>query len=60
MRGLDGAIAGFEREQSPTADALTYCDLTTGPTGARVSVGQRLADIEERYGDGHAVTVAVR
>jgi hypothetical protein len=60
LRGLDAVMAAFKREQSPTADALTYCDLTTGPTGARVSVEQRLADIEQRYGDGHAVSVAIR
>ncbi len=60
VRGLVVAIGRFDREQSPTADALTYCDLITSPTGARVSVGQRLADIEERYGDRHAVSIAIR
>jgi hypothetical protein len=60
MRGLDAAIAEFERELSPTEDALAYCDLTTSPTGARVSVAERLADVERRYGAGHAVTAAMR
>ncbi len=60
VRGLSAAIAGFEHEQSPTDDALTYCDLTTSPTGARVSVEQRLAEIAQRYGDWHPVSVAMR
>jgi hypothetical protein len=60
LRGLGAAIAGFEHEQSPTDDALTYCDLTTSPSGARVSVEQRLTEIERRYGEGHAVSVAMR
>jgi HD domain len=60
LRGFGAAIAGFEHEQPPTDDALTYSDLTTSPTGARVSVEQRLAEIERRYGDGQAVSVAMR
>jgi hypothetical protein len=60
VRGMDAVMARFEREQSPTADALTYCDMTTSPTGALVSVEQRLADIAQRYGEGHAVTTAMR
>src|SRR5262245_56165701 len=30
VRWLGPELAAFEREDSPTADALTYCDLTTG------------------------------
>jgi hypothetical protein len=59
-RGLGPAMAAFDREDSPTADALTYCDLTTSPTGAHVSVQERLTDIERRYGDGHPVRAAMR
>ena len=55
VRGLCAALAVFEREQSPTADALTYCDLTTSPTGVRVNVEQRLAEIEQRYGGEIAI-----
>jgi hypothetical protein len=60
VRGLATLIEEFEREQSATADALTYCDLTTGPTGTRISVTARLGDIERRYGADHAVTAAMR
>jgi HD superfamily phosphodiesterase len=59
-RGLGAEIAAFEREESPTADALTYCDLTTDAAGAPVSAVQRIADIERRYGAGHVVQVAIR
>jgi hypothetical protein len=60
VRGLDAEIAQFKREQSPTADALTYCDLTTSPTGERVSAEQRLAEIVRRYGESHTVSVSIR
>lgn len=48
-RGCAAALAHFARETSLVADALTYCDLTTGPGGQRVSVEARLADIRGRY-----------
>src|SRR5262245_17591647 len=59
LRGLGSEIADFEREDSPTADALTYCDLTTSPTGALVRVEERLAEIARRYEDGHVVRIAI-
>ncbi|HWG98720.1 MAG TPA: HD domain-containing protein [Pilimelia sp.] len=56
-RGLSAVLAGeFPREKSPTADALWYADMTTGPDGADVEVGQRLAEIRQRYGPDHLVT----
>jgi predicted hydrolase (HD superfamily) len=60
-RGLD---ADLEREFTPPpqllGDALTYCDVTTGPDGNRVDVQERLTDIQERYGRDHPVSRAVR
>lgn len=56
-RGLGDDLAGeFEREKSPTADALTYCDLVTGPGGEPLPVQQRLEEIRSRYGPDHLVT----
>ena len=56
--------ADLEREFAPPsqllADALTYSDVTTGPDGDRVDVRERLADIQERYGQDHPVSRAVR
>ena len=42
------------------ADALTYCDMTTGPTGESLTLGQRLDDIERRHGSGSLVMQALR
>jgi hypothetical protein len=53
--GLSDDLAAFPREESPTADALTYCDMTTSPTGQRVTLADRLAEIAERYGAEHLV-----
>jgi hypothetical protein len=56
-RGLDGELrTEFGREESPTADALWYADMTTGPDGQQFEVGERLAEIRQRYGPGHIVT----
>jgi putative nucleotidyltransferase with HDIG domain len=45
----------FPAEISSVADALTYADMTTGPTGLTVSVADRLAEILVRYPAGHVV-----
>jgi hypothetical protein len=49
-RGLGDAISRFEDERSAVSDALTYSDVVTGPAGEPVTVAERLAEIEERYG----------
>lgn len=60
LRGLGRVLSQeFAREESPTADALLYCDLTTSPSGVPVTVGERLAEIRERYGPGHVVTAFI-
>jgi len=61
LRGLSEQLyAEFPRERSTVADALWYADLTTGPDGQRVTVDERLAEIERRYGTAHVVTASVR
>jgi hypothetical protein len=57
FRGLAWELAEFEREVSVVADALTYCDMTTGPNGEKVTLAERLADIAQRHG---MESVAVR
>jgi hypothetical protein len=52
---LSDDLAAFPREDSATADALTYCDMTTSPTGGRITLADRLAEIAERYGPEHLV-----
>jgi len=46
----------FAPPPRPLADALTFCDMTTSPDGERVNVTSRLAEIHNRYGDGHLVS----
>jgi HD superfamily phosphodiesterase len=53
--GLAGELAAFPREDSATADALTYCDMTPSPAGQRITLADRLADISERYGAEHLI-----
>jgi putative nucleotidyltransferase with HDIG domain len=58
--GLAEDLAGeFEPAPRDLADALIYCDMTTGPDGQRMSIDQRLADIRGRYGPEHPVTRAL-
>ena len=55
-RGLDRMLADeFPAEPSAMADALIYCDLTTGPDGRSLTVEDRLAEIRARYGAGSVV-----
>ena len=59
-RGLEAIMDNFPLERSPVSDALTYCDLTTGPAGERVDAEQRLAEIETRHGTASVVARAMR
>jgi HD domain len=55
----DELTAEFPAPPAPLADALTYCDMTTGPDGQPMTITGRLAEITDRYGPGHMVTRAV-
>jgi putative nucleotidyltransferase with HDIG domain len=58
--GLDDELAGeFKPARRDLDDALIYCDMTTSPTGQRMSVEHRLAEIRARYGAGHHVSRAI-
>lgn len=56
LRGLGDALGAFPRPAPEAEDALCFCDMTTGPGGARVTVIDRLAEIQERYGEGDVVS----
>lgn len=60
LRGLAPDLNAFEDERSVVSDALTYCDMTTGPDGNSVTLRARVADIEARYGADHIVAEAMR
>ena len=48
-RDLLGELASFPRERSPVSDALSYADMTAGPSGQRITITARLADIRARH-----------
>jgi putative nucleotidyltransferase with HDIG domain len=58
-RGLADVLAAFPDERSAVSDALAYSDLSTGPAGARVTVDERLGEIERRYGRASVVVRAL-
>lgn len=49
LRGVDG-VEDYDDEQSPTRDALWYCDAVTGPQGQAFSADARWTEIRSRYG----------
>jgi HD superfamily phosphodiesterase len=55
LRGYGEDIARFPREESLVDDLLTYCDLTSGPDGANLTLVERLKEVRARYGDDDIV-----
>ncbi|MEU4832679.1 HD domain-containing protein [Streptosporangium sp. NPDC023615] len=53
---IDLLTAEFREGRPELAEALIYCDITTGPNGERFTVHERLAEIRARYGPGDLVT----
>lgn len=57
VRGLDVELAAeFSPGDQELADALLYCDMTTGPDGRYVRPADRIVEIRGRYGPDHEVT----
>lgn len=50
---LGEQLDGYPDEDSAVSDALTYCDVTTGPDGSPVELWERLDEVRERYGAEH-------
>ena len=60
-RGLADVLAcEFEPASKYLGDALIYCDITTSPDGKQVTADRRLAEIQDRYGEGHLVSRSIR
>lgn len=55
----DALTKEFLPERRELTDALTYCDMTTGPDGRHLDVLDRLAEIHSRYGPGHLVSRSI-
>lgn len=49
----------FDEERPELVQALTYCDMTTGPAGQHLDVTERLAEIHSRYGPDHLVSRSI-
>jgi hypothetical protein len=58
-RGLTRDLDAFERPSQDELDLLTWADLTSSPSGERVSVDARLAEILNRYPPRDPVHIAV-
>jgi hypothetical protein len=52
-------LSAFSVPPQQLLDALTFCDLTTGPDGSEVSPHERLHEVLQRYGPGDPVHRAV-
>jgi hypothetical protein len=55
-RGVGAELAReFPDVIEPERDALWAADSTTGPDGQRVTLAQRVSEVEARYGKDHMV-----
>lgn len=59
IRGLIAELSAFTDEATLARDALWYADMTTSPDGLPVSFDERIAEIRERYGPDHPVSVGI-
>ena len=59
-RGLGEALrAEFVRRDDLVQDALWRADATTGPGGERLTLEERVAEVETRYGRGSCVATSM-
>jgi putative nucleotidyltransferase with HDIG domain len=56
--GLEPDLLPFRREEGPLTDALVYADMAAGPDGRRMSLRERLDDIDRRHADDPAAVRA--
>ncbi len=59
LRGIEALDEEFPFADTPLDRALTYCDMTIGPTGRSVDFDARVAEIQSRYGAEHTVSRAI-
>lgn len=57
-RGIS-ALSAFSEPPQRVLDALTFCDLTTGPDGSAVAPNERLDEVLQRYDPDDPVYRAV-
>lgn len=61
-RELPAAAAAYRLpvEHADLIDAVSFCDLRTGPDGEAVTLGERIESVATRYGEEDEVTVVMR
>jgi hypothetical protein len=60
LRGLSAELTEWVDEETPLRDALWWADMTTSPDGVAMSFGERITEIQERYGPQDLVTFFIR
>jgi HD domain len=58
-RDLVEELAAFPVEDGPVMDALTFADMTTGPTGQAMTLAQRIEEVQHRYPSNDPVHRAI-
>ena len=58
-RDLVEELAAFPIEDGPVMDALTFADMTTGPTGQSMTLDQRIEEVQRRYPSNDPVHRAI-
>jgi HD domain len=58
-RDLVEELATFPVEDGPVMDALTFADMSTGPTGQPVTLDQRIEEVQRRYSPDDPVHRAI-
>jgi hypothetical protein len=59
VRGLGAELAQFPMPEQGVLDLLTWADMTTSPTGATVSLAERVEEILLRYPESDPVHQAI-
>lgn len=59
LRGRKSLLLQFHKPDQRLLDALTYCDMTTGPTGEPMSLEERIGEVGERRGRDSIVFTAL-
>lgn len=59
LRGMEALEEEFPYRATGLGAAMTYCDLTTSPTGERIRLHARVAEIQRRYGRDHLTARAI-
>lgn len=60
LRGLTAELTEWIDEESPVRDALWWADMTTSPDGGTMTFGERITEIQDRYGPHDLVTFFIR